>query len=334
MADDILSADELEALLATVEDEGQGKRYREKRVQEYDFVRPNKLSGDQVRSLQHMHETIAQNLTMALSPYLRVNLEVNLISLGQLTFEVFRNSLSNPTVINVLNMAPLEERSLVTIDMKLAFSLIDRMLGGAGKSLESMRPLTLIEQSLLDNVVQRFLDRLREGWEQLARFTAEVESREMDPQFIQVIPSSEMVMVVTFSVQAPGELEAGEICFCVPFISLDPILGRLGDSFQFASAQRVQTEPQRQHLHHVVEETTLPLVVQLGTSTLTIGEVLELQEGDVLVLDQRHDEALQGKVLDRRKLTGRPGRVGKKLGLLVEGVLPSGPPFMDMEKRS
>ena len=150
MADDILSPEELEALLASVEEEGKGKRFREKRISEYDFVRPNKLSGDQVRALQRLHETIAQNLTMSLSPYLRVNLEVNLISLGQLTFDVFRNSLSNPTMINVLNMAPLEERSLVTIDMKLAFSLIDRMLGGEGKALDSIRPLTLIEQSLLD----------------------------------------------------------------------------------------------------------------------------------------------------------------------------------------
>jgi flagellar motor switch protein FliM len=204
------------------------------------------------------------------------------------------------------------------------------MLGGEGKAIEHIRPLTMIEQSLLDNVIRRFIDRLRIGWEQLVRFSGVVESREMDPQFIQVIPSSEMVMVVTFSVQAPGELEAGEICFCIPFISLDTIIGRLGDSFQFASAQRTQTKAQREHLDHVIEETMLPVQVRLGGTQLSIGEILDMHEGDILVLNQRHDQALDVIVNGHRKLTGRGGRLGKKMGLVVEAVLPDGPPFLDM----
>ena len=82
MPDEILSAEELDALLATVEEAGSGKRKREKRIAEYDFVRPNKLSGEQLRSLQRLHEAIAQNISMALSSYMRVNLEINIISLG------------------------------------------------------------------------------------------------------------------------------------------------------------------------------------------------------------------------------------------------------------
>ena len=55
MGDEILSSEELDALLASVEEVGAGKRKREKRIIEYDFVRPNKLSGEQLRSLQRMH---------------------------------------------------------------------------------------------------------------------------------------------------------------------------------------------------------------------------------------------------------------------------------------
>ena len=322
MAEDILSADELEALLASVDDEGNGLRTREKQISEYDFVRPNKLSGDQVRALQHLHETIAQNLTMVLSTYLRINLEVNLISLGQLTFDVFRNSLSNPTVVNVLSMDPLEERALVTMDIKLSFSLLDRMLGGEGKSIDRIRALTTVEQSLMDNVSSRFLEKLAEGWEQLLKFNPIVEAREMDPQFVQVIPSSEMVMVATFTVQAPDELETGEICFCIPFISLDPILSGLADSFQFASAQRIQTNFQREHLRRVVDGTAVPLHVELGRTDLSIGEALELQVGDVLVLDQRCDQTLKAFVNNRDKLRCRAGKIGKKTTIMIEEVLP------------
>lgn len=326
MADEILSPEELESLLSSVEETSQGRRKREKRVLEYDFVRPNKLSGEQLRALQRLHESIAQNMTMALSTYLRINLEVNIVSLGELTFEVFRNSLPNPTVINVLSLDPLPERALATMDMKLAFSLLDRMLGGAGKPLDRLRPLTTIEQSLLDNVIKRFLEQLCEGWNELVRFKAVVESREMDPQFVQVIPSSEMVLVSTFSLSAPGELEPGEMCFCVPFISMDGILPRLGNQFRFASMQREQTPQQRAYLGRVVNDSPLTVAGVLGTTTLTMAEVMRLAPGDVLVLDQRSDDQVRAYVEGRLRLVGRPGRIGKKAGFLVEQVLPDGHP--------
>jgi flagellar motor switch protein FliM len=326
MADEILSPEELESLLSSVEETSSGRRKREKRVLEYDFVRPNKLSGEQLRSLQRLHESIAQNMTMALSTYLRINLEVNIVSLGELTFEVFRNSLPNPTVINVLSLEPLPERAIATMDMKLAFSLLDRMLGGQGKPLDKLRPLTTIEQSLLDNVIRRFLEQLAEGWSELAKFSAVVEAREMDPQFVQVIPSSEMVLVSTFSLAAPGELEPGEMCFCVPFISLDGVLPRLGNQFRFASMQRQQTPQQRSYLGRVVNDSSLTLQTVLGTTTLSVDEVMRLEVGDVLVLDQRSDDQLRGFVEGRLRVVGRPGRIGKKNGFLVEKVVSDGRP--------
>jgi flagellar motor switch protein FliM len=324
MADEILSAEELEALLTTVEEVGAGKRKREKRVVEYDFVRPNKLSGEQLRSLQRMHESIAQNITMVLSTYLRLNLEVNIISLGELTFEVFRNSLPNPTVINVLSMAPLHERALATMDIKLAFSLIDRRLGGPGKPLEKTRSLTAIEQSLLDNIVHRFLEQLASGWKELIEFHPVVDSREMDPQFVQVIPSSEMVLVATFSLTAPGEIDPGELCFCIPFISMEGMLGQLGNQFRFATMRRDQTPSQRHHLDRVVKHTALPIRTTLGTTTLTVGEIMDMQTGDVLVLDQRTDSQLIGAIAGIERMLGRPGRIGKRAAFQVDRILPIG----------
>lgn len=331
MPDEILSAEELNALLSTVEETGAGKRKREKRVLEYDFVRPNKLSGEQLRALQRLHEAIAQNLTMALSTYLRINLEVNIVSLGELTFEVFRNSLPNPTVINVLSLAPLPERAIATMDMKLAFSLIDRMMGGPGKPLDKVRALTTIEQSLLDNVIRRFLDRTAEGWSELASFKAIVESREMDPQFVQVIPSSEMVLVSTFSIAAPGELEPGEICLCIPFISLDAVMQRLGNRFRFAAMKREPTAGQRSHLDRTVKHSTLPVRAELGTARITLDDLMSMKAGDVIVLDQRVGEPASGLVAGKLRFLCSPGRTGKKIAARVDRILPPGKTPFDKE---
>jgi flagellar motor switch protein FliM len=322
MAEDILSAEELEALLASAEDAESKKRRREKRIVEYDFVRPNKLSGEQLRSLQRMHESIAQSITMALSGYLRLNLEVNILSLGELTFEVFRNSLPNPTMINVLSLSPIQEKGIGTMDMKLAFSLVDRMLGGPGKTLEKVRTLTTIEQSLLDNVVKRFLDQVALGWKELCSFQPVVESREMDPQFVQVIPSSEMVLVATFSLTAPGELDPGELCFCIPFISLENVISKVGNQFRFAAMKRTQSPAQRKHLDKIIKQSTLEVVCELGTATQTIGDIMDMKVGDVLVLDQAHDALLPARIAGRERMIGRPGIIGRKAGFLVEKVIP------------
>lgn len=324
MADEILSAEELDALLSSVDESATGHGKREKRVLEYDFVRPNKLSGEQLRSLQRLHEAIAQSATMALSTYLRINLEVNIVSLGELTFEVFRNSLPNPTVINVLSLAPLPERALATMDMKLAFSLLDRMLGGPGKPLDKVRALTTIEQSLLDNVIRRFLEQLAIGWSELATFTPVVEAREMDPQFVQVIPSSEMVLVSTFAISAPGELEPGELCFCVPFISLDGILSRLSNQFRFASMHRDQTAAQATYIKRVVTDSKLTLQTVLGHTTLSLDEIMGLKTGDVMVLDERTNASVKGFIKDQLRVIGRPGKLGRKAAFLVDQVVPNG----------
>ena len=331
MGDEILSAEELDALLTPVGEVGDGRGKREKRVQDYDFVRPNKLSGGQLRALQSMHEAMAQNLTTALSAYLRLTLEVSIISLGELTFEVFRKSLPNPTLINVLSLSPIQDRALVTMDMKLAFSLLDRMLGGPGKPLDKVRALTVIEQNLLDNVIRRFLDQVAQGWRSLVEFNPAVEAREMDPQFVQVIPSSEMVLVATFGVTAPGEIEPGEICFCIPFISLEGRINQLGNQGRFAVMKREQTPVQRKHLDRVVKQGTLEVSCSLGTTALSVGEVMDLAPGDVLVLDQRHDGQLPGFVAGLERLAGRPGRLGRKVGFLVERVIPAGKSPLDRE---
>src|ERR1043165_361484 len=139
MGDEILSSEELDALLASVEEVGAGKRKREKRIIEYDFVRPNKLSGEQLRSLQRMHEAIAQNITMILSTYLRGNIEVNIISLGELTFGGF--SYSPP--------APTKHARVATRNRAPASRCAAPLLGAPAKPPDRIRTLTTIEQSLL-----------------------------------------------------------------------------------------------------------------------------------------------------------------------------------------
>lgn len=321
MADDILSEDELSALLDEIGEDGSGGA-RERVIIDYDFARPDKLNSDQIRSLQRIHEAIAQEASNALSRQLRMNLEVTLVSIGQLSFDVFRNSLGNPTVIRILDVPNKQHDAVLTVDSKLSLSLIDRMLGGPGTALDDIRPLTGVEEELLDNLTEPFIGHLSEGWQRMSEFQFSVLEREYDPSFLQVIPAGEMVLVATFSVQAPGEIESGEICVCIPFLDLEDAITKLAAQGRFADIRRAQTGSERAHLDRVVQDTAVQMRVDLGTSTLTIGEILQLRVGDVVVLDQDADEQVRGHIYGRPKLRGRPGRIGRKTGVIIDEVEP------------
>jgi flagellar motor switch protein FliM len=322
--DDVLSEEELSALLDAVE-EDPSSAMEPQRIVDYDFARPDKLNPDQIRSLQRMHESIAQDMETSLSRLLGIGVEVALVSLGQLSFDVFHSSLSSPTVLQVLSMSGSPERCVLTMDSKLAFSLLDRMLGGTGRSLDSLRGLTMVEDSLLDNVTDRFLEFLAGSWARLQQFSFAVEERESDPQFAQVIPAGEMVLVSTFSIQGTEDMEAGELCIAIPFINLERAIGKLSSQTRFADIRHEQTEQERAHIDRVVAGTQAPVRVQLGTATLRIGEILAMDKGDVLVLDQVKEQPLQARVGGLLKLTGRMGRIGRKVGFQIEELMPEGP---------
>src|SRR6266576_917348 len=55
-------------------------------VQVYDFKRPERVSKDQMRALEALHEGFGRNFGAALSGYLRTIVEVNVANIEQLTY--------------------------------------------------------------------------------------------------------------------------------------------------------------------------------------------------------------------------------------------------------
>ena len=293
--DDILSEDEIGALLDSL-DEGVAEVQGPQRILDYDFARPDKLNPDQIRALQRMYDNVAQEMENFLTRFLRLGVEVTLVSLGQLSFDVFRASLSTPTLIQVLAMDGGRESCLLTADSKLCFGLIDRLLGGRGKALQNVRPLTAVEENLIENITDKLLRLLSEAWSKLQKFSFEVIERENDPQFAQVIPSAEMVLIATYGIQSASDLEPGELCVCIPFINLEQAIQQLNSQTRFAVIEDEQTADQRAYINRVVGESPVDCTVELGTSAISLGDLIALQKNDILVLDQFADAPISGSV--------------------------------------
>jgi flagellar motor switch protein FliM len=323
MGENVLSREELAALL---DDGGKGKR--ERKVVDVDLTRPTRLGADQLRLLTRLHEGLAMRLAAALAPLLRVKLKVELVSLTEQSFSGLRGSLPQASACHLLGLAPLPERGLLILDPKLAAGLIDRMLGGPGSAPEKPKPLTALDRALLDNASRRVLGEWAAAWKETLAFTPAVEAFITEPPELEGIPSAEPLLVASFRLGGDG-FTGGECQLGMPLVDLEPALARMTKPVKFAATRRVQTAEQRKHLDSVVGAARLPLVVTLGTTTLTIGEVLALAPGDVLVLDQRQGQPAVGRVAGATRVLGRVGRVGAKLAIAVEKTLPVPPAKKD-----
>ncbi|KUK13296.1 MAG: flagellar motor switch protein FliM [Synergistetes bacterium] len=317
---DVLSQDEIDALLEALSsgslDIEEIKKEETRKIKVYDFRRPDKFSKDQIRGLQMIHESFARILTTNLSARVRSVVQMKVVSVDQVTYEEFTRSLFNPTVLVLFSLEPLEGTSVLEINPALMFSIIDRLLGGRGEPLKKPRELTDIEITVVKRLIDDFLLALQEAWGHIVELRLKVEGLENNPQFVQVAPPNDMTAVVTIDTKI-GEVE-GMMNLCFPYFTLEPIVPKLSAQYWF-SAIRKETPPElTEHLKKKLEKVKIPVKVELGSSSITVGELLDLEVGDVILLRERVDSLVTVKIGDKEKFKGRVGTLGKKLAVRVE----------------
>ncbi|HEX6971069.1 MAG TPA: flagellar motor switch protein FliM [Limnochordia bacterium] len=318
----LLSQDEINALLSAIAAEGASDEALPalgagagRRVKSYDFRRPDKLSKDQLRTLQMMHEGFARLLQTSLSAYLRAMVEVEVASVEQMTYEEFSRLLSQPTILSVFSLPPLEGSAVLEIDSEIGFAIIDRLLGGPGSVPARIRELTDIEQTVIRRIVARSMDNLTQAWSQVATIHPHFERLELNPQFTQLVPPNEMVVVIALDLKLRDVV--GRMNLCLPYLLLEPIVSKLTTHYWFSASRRQPTPENRAALSRRVSELYLSLSVILGTSDVRVRDLLELTPGDVIQLDAPVGGLLPVRLAGRTKFWARPGRIGQRLAVEI-----------------
>jgi flagellar motor switch protein FliM len=201
-------------------------------VKIYDFKKPDKFSKDQIRTVSIMHETWARLFTTSLSALLRSLVQVHVYSVDQLTYGEFICSVSNPTTLALVTMDPLKGSAILEIEPPVTFSLIDRLFGGEGESGEVSRDLTDIEQAVMEEVVTRALAGLRESWSRVVDLRPCLSGIETNPQFAQIVPPTEMIVLVTL--EARINQAKAPINLCLPYLTIEPIIPKLSARYWYS----------------------------------------------------------------------------------------------------
>lgn len=275
----------------------------------YDFRRPDKFSKDQLRTLQMLHETFARLAGSALSAYLRSPVNIDLISLEQVPYEEYLRSI-NQSVFTIMSLPPLTGQAVMEMEFGLLFSMIDRMLGGPGKSIARTN-LTDIERPLVRQILDRMFQALKSAWEGVVIVNPGIEGMETSAQFVQIAPPNDIVVTILFEVKMGQQRSA--MSLCIPYLVLKPITTKLSAQKWFANSNRRHGSASRKILSYQVNQTAVDCTVRLGKARVNVQDFLRLSPGDIVRLDQKTSEDLTLLVGSVAKFEGKPALQGKKL---------------------
>ncbi|MFP4661034.1 MAG: flagellar motor switch protein FliM [Halanaerobiales bacterium] len=321
---DVLSQNEIDSLLSAlssgdVDVEEMKKESEGQQIKAYDFRRPDKLSKEQMRTLQMIHENMARLLTTILSTHLRAMVNFEVASIEQLSYEEFIRSLPEPTIIGISELKPFNGQFIFEINPDIGFVIIDRLFGGLGKSFDSIRPFTDIEKVVLRKVINWFLAGIPEAWENIIRVEPSLREIESNPQFIQVVPSNDMTILITL--QAKIADAEGLINICIPYIMIEPIVDKLNAQQWFANTRQEQTARHIKALKNRIQKAKIEMQSELGNTMLTVTDLLYLQPGDVIRLDQKTDEKISMRIGQHVKFKGIAGAHRKHMAVKITDVI-------------
>jgi flagellar motor switch protein FliM len=269
-------------------------------VTRYNFRRPDRVSKEQLRSLHFLHDRYAVNLSSSLSAFLRAVTEVSIVSVEQFAYSEFLMSLPDPTAFYSFGMAPIDGLGALEINPSLAFTMVDRMLGGTGETPAPNRALTEIEQNVLDSVVRLLLEHLIEAWKPIADLQFRLHDRETRPQMLRVTGPNEVVILLAFEMRI-GEMR-GTLSYCFPAAGIEALEEKFAQGWQRARRQPTAVEQARL----ATNLGRIPLAVSTLLETrLPARDLLALKPGDIISLGHPASSPVDVHVGQIRRFVGR-----------------------------
>lgn len=304
---DGLSLKEIEQLEQKVKNSNTAATGKAKDTAPFDFRLPLRVSDAHLKILKNTFEFAAENLSAFFSSRLQAQVNVKLFSTDQIYYSEFTPSIANPSCIYFFKINDCGTKGLININIDLAFELVDRLLGGSGNSSKPSNEITLIEQRILKILPDRINYEFENAWSVYGNYKIEIKSFESDIENVQLTVPHESVMLSVFEMNINDRVFYFNICYETS--SLDALLKNFPDEMKQSSAGLSSEEilKTRNILSSHLMNTTLPVKVEFGASRISFNELMNLAEGDIIILSKKIIDEHEIKVADKVLFYGRPG---------------------------
>ena len=236
------------------------------------------------------------------------------------TYMEFSNSLSNPVLLGIVDFSPLEGNIIVEMASNLGFAMVDRMLGGEGEPLDKVRDFSEIELLIRERVMTSCVDLLREPWENVLDVHPRLERIETNSQFAQIISPSEMSAIITMNVRI-GNVE-GMINVCMPYEVLEPVIDKLNTKYWYSTVKGGGDNGLSRELVEVaIAKARIPVKVELGRSTISVKDFVNIQRGDIIKLNTKVNDELGIFVGNIKKFYALPGTSSDSYAVKISQVI-------------
>lgn len=310
--DKILSQDEIDALLkgvvsGEVETEPPAEAAAESTsgVKGYDLLNQERIIRGRMPTLEMINDRFVRRQAVAWTGVLREAIEFVVVGTQVIKFGEFLKKIPMPSSLNVFHMPPLRGSGLFVMDAFLVYLLVDYFFGGKGQThvKPEGRDFTAVQVRMIKKLLMLALADLEKAWQAIMPVKVEYVRSESNPQFAMVVTASEVVVVVTLQVII-GETTR-DLFVVYPYSMLEPIKEKLYSGL--VSDQLEQDGSWNSKFRELIHECELPISVKLGSTTVTVQDVLNFAPGDVVMLDQRPGDPLECYVEDYLKFLGSPG---------------------------
>ncbi len=292
----VLTQDEVDALLNAVNDSdgddilgGDIGDFDEvddsdENIQTYDLTNQDRVIRGRMPILEIIYERFIRSFRVSLSNSLRKISTISMISTDLLKFGEFVNTLPIPSCMCIMRFNELRGPALLVFESKLAYAIIDSYFGGTDRPFTKIegKEFTAIELSFMKKVMDMAISDLEEAWAPVHRIDAQYLRTEINPQFVGVVPPSDVIIATTLEVEF--ESASGTIMIVVPYSTIEPIKQKLSSSYQTDNDMADSIWTQAMNNHILDAKTTV--TVNLGETEMTVGDLVTLETGDIVPLGQ------------------------------------------------
>ncbi len=316
---EVLSQQEIDALLNNVKSgvEEQPEVMESKREAVlFDFRLPNRISKNQLRTIKNIHEVFAENFASFLVSKLQSIVTINVSGVDQLYYSEYILSVSNPACLFTFDIKNSDIKGILELSPEFALTLVDRLLGGNGLGSKQANIITPIEQKVLNVVTEKIMLDLKKGWATIEKMDFAIDRFEPDIDFAQITSPNESVLLISFEVLIGERSYMMNLCYAT--FAFDAILAKL--SSQKLSSLRptkYQGTTSKEIITNNLFKTELPVSVIFGHSSITVNELMELQKGDIIRLENKISDESVVKFGNKTLFYGRPGVVNKKKAIKI-----------------
>lgn len=320
----MLSQQEIDSLLSGMSGKNEGgellgeERQGEREIVRFDFRLPHRLSKRQLQTFNAVHDNFAEALSSYLVSRLQTTVLVKVVSVNQVFYSEYILSTSRPSCLYVFHIEGSEAMAVMELSPPLVLAVIARMLGGTTEGKVEARTITKIEQNIIRGIVLRALSDLEKSWATIADNTFKLERYETEGDFVQIAPTSAIVLVVAFEMTIGEQKHLMNVCF--PTFALEDVLAKMNVQNYSSVSRTAEHHEWTDAILKKLETTRIPTMCMLGETTLTLQQLMELEPGDVLLTNTVITGELKVMVGEKTRAYGKPGVSNGKTAVKITHI--------------